>query len=193
MVVEGGIFPLDRANVDTDQIIPTKFLGAVGPDGLSRYCLGGVPGIEALYSAHPDATILVARENFGAGSSREHAVWALQARGFRAVIAPGFARIFSENAYNNGFVIATIDAAALPSIMAAPSARIDVVGQTIALPDRTSIPFSLDPLRKGFILGGGFLSYMSEQIPLVRDWESLELRNALHCSARDDKGETTSG
>ena len=168
----GLVAPLDRANVDTDQIIPTRFLGAVDAAGLGAYCLGGLPGIEALYAAHPDATIVVARENFGAGSSREHAVWALQARGFRAVIAPSFARIFEENAYNNAFVLATVAPGAIDAIFAAPSARIDVAGQTIALADGTTIPFTLDPLRKEFLLGGGFLSYMASQVESIRKWET---------------------
>lgn len=181
MIVEGNIFPLDRANVDTDQIIPTRFLGAVEAAGLGAYCLGGVPGIEALYALHPDATIVVARENFGAGSSREHAVWALQARGFRAVIAPSFARIFEENAYNNAFLLATVAPDAIDAVFAAPSARIDPSTQTIALPGGGAIAFTLDPLRKEFLLGGGFLAYMAAQIDTIRAWE------ATHRSPTDSK------
>jgi 3-isopropylmalate/(R)-2-methylmalate dehydratase small subunit len=169
--IEGKLFPIDRANVDTDQIIPTRFLGAVDFAGLGAYCLAGLPGIEALYAAHPDATILVARENFGAGSSREHAVWALQARGFRAVIAPSFARIFEENAYNNALLAATVPEDAIEKIFRAPSAVVDASAQTITLPDGTSIAFRLDPLRKEFLLGGGFLRYMADQVPAIRDWE----------------------
>lgn len=171
MVIEGKLFPLDRANVDTDQIIPTRYLGAVDAKGLGAYCFGGLPGIDALYAAHPDATIIVTRENFGAGSSREHAVWALQARGFKAVIAPSFARIFEENAYNNGFVVATISPDALERIFASASARIDVANQKIAAGGEP-IPFTLDPLRKEFLLGGGFLRYMAGQIETVRAWEA---------------------
>jgi len=172
MILEGKLFPVDRANVDTDQIIPTRFLGAVDAAGLGAYCLGGLPGIETLYAAHPDATLVVARENFGAGSSREHAVWALQARGFRAVIAPSFARIFEENAYNNAFVLATIAPDDVDSVFAAPSARIDVAEQTLALPGGKSIHFTLDPLRKEFLLGGGFLAYMASQVESIRKWET---------------------
>ena len=171
MIVDGRLFPLDRANVDTDQIIPTRYLGAVDAKGLGAYCFGGLPGIDALYAAHPGATIVVARENFGAGSSREHAVWALQGRGFKAVVAPSFARIFEENAYNNGFVLATVGADAIDRIFACSSARIDVAGQTIDAGNAT-IPFTLDPLRKEFLLGGGFLRYMAGQIETVRAWEA---------------------
>lgn len=172
MIVEGTLFPVDRANVDTDQIIPTRFLGAVEAAGLGAFCFGGLPGIEELYAAKPDATIVVARENFGAGSSREHAVWALQSRGFRAVIAPSFARIFEENSYNNAFLVAAIPPEKIDAVFAAPCARIDVPSQTIALADGTQIPFKLDPLRKEFLLGGGFLAYMAGQIGFIREWEA---------------------
>jgi 3-isopropylmalate/(R)-2-methylmalate dehydratase small subunit len=170
-IVEGTIFPLDRTNVDTDQIIPTRYLGAVDAAGLGRYCLSGLPGIEQLFAARADARIVVARENFGAGSSREHAVWALQARGFDAVIAPSFARIFEENAYNNALVVARVASETIDALLAAPSARIDVRAERITLPSGESIPFTLDPLRKEFLLGGGFLSYMASQIDTIRAWE----------------------
>jgi len=172
VIVEGTLFPVDRANVDTDQIIPTRYLGAVDNAGLGAYCFGGLPGIERLFAAKPDATIVVARENFGAGSSREHAVWALQSRGFRAVIAPSFARIFEENSYNNAFLTATIPVETVDAVFAAPSARIEVTSQTITLADGTRIAFTLDPLRKEFLLGGGFLAYMAGQIDFIREWEA---------------------
>lgn len=170
--IEGAIFPLDRANVDTDQIIPTRFLGAVEASALGPYCFGGLPGIEALYAAHPGASIVVARENFGAGSSREHAVWALQARGFKAVIAPSFARIFEENAYNNAFIVARVPSQSIDALLQASSARIDVRGERIEIPGALPTAFELDPLRKEFLLGGGFLPYMHAQIPSIRAWEA---------------------
>jgi 3-isopropylmalate/(R)-2-methylmalate dehydratase small subunit len=172
MRIEGKLFPIDRANVDTDQIIPTRFIGTVDVAGLGAYCLAGLPGIQALYASHPDAAIVVARENFGAGSSREHAVWALQSRGFRAVIAPSFARIFEENAYNNALVVAAVPEDAIDDIFAADTAQLDVEEQNIRLPDGKSIPFTLDPLRKEFIVGGGFLQYMASQIEAIRAWEA---------------------
>jgi 3-isopropylmalate/(R)-2-methylmalate dehydratase small subunit len=170
-IVEGAIFPLDRANVDTDQIIPTRWLAASTQESLKTYCLAGVPDIEKLYAAHPGAAIVVARENFGAGSSREHAVWALQARGFKAVIAPSFARIFEENAYNNAFVVARVSPESIDALLTEPSARIDVRRESISLADGTTIAVTLDPLRKEFLLGGGFLPYMAAQIDTIRAWE----------------------
>jgi 3-isopropylmalate/(R)-2-methylmalate dehydratase small subunit len=176
MIVEGKTFPIDRANIDTDQIIPTRFLAEVDAADLGAYCFNGLPGIDELYAARPDATIVVARENFGAGSSREHAVWALASRGFRAVVAPSFARIFEENAYNNAFLLAAIPAATLERVFGSESLRIDVPGERIVLADGESIAFTLDPLRKAFLLGGGFLPYMASQIETVRAWETSRQR-----------------
>ena len=174
-IIEGAIFPLDRANVDTDQIIPTRWLATPTAEVLSAHCFEGVPEIDKLYARYPTATVLVARENFGAGSSREHAVWALQARGFKAVIAPSFARIFEENAYNNAFLVARVEPAAIDALMNAPAVRIDVAAQEIAPPDGTTVSFTLDPLRKEFLLGGGFLPYMASQIETIRKWEASKL------------------
>lgn len=170
-VIEGAIFPLDRANVDTDQIIPTRWLASATDEAMREHCFGGVPDIEKLYAQYPGATVIVARENFGAGSSREHAVWALRARGFKAVIAPGFARIFEENAYNNAFLIARVEPAAIDALLIAKSVRIDVREQTISPAGGGTVPFALDPLRKEFLLGGGFLPYIASQIEMVRAWE----------------------
>jgi 3-isopropylmalate dehydratase small subunit len=174
-IIEGAIFPLDRANVDTDQIIPTRWLASATNDVLRAHCFEGVPDIEKSYAKHPDAKVVVARENFGAGSSREHAVWALQARGFKAVIAPSFARIFEENAYNNAFVIARVEASEIDALLVAKSVRIAVREQTISLAGGTVVPFTLDPLRKEFLLGGGFLAYMASQVETIRAWEKAHL------------------
>jgi 3-isopropylmalate/(R)-2-methylmalate dehydratase small subunit len=124
----------------------------------------------------PDATILVAGENFGCGSSREHAAWALRGRGIRAVVAPSFARIFLENAYNNAIVPVQIDAAELDRFAAATTARIDVEAETIAIDGAEPAGFALDPLRKAFITGGGFLPYLATKIPAIRAWEGAWAR-----------------
>lgn len=174
-LIEGSIFPIDRANVDTDQIIPTRWLASATEEVLRTYCFAGMPDVETLYAAHPGATIVVARENFGAGSSREHAVWALRARGFKAVVAPSFARIFEENAYNNAFLVARVEPGAIDRLFAASAARIDLRAESISLPDGTRLSFTLDPLRKEFLLGGGFLPYMASQIETIRKWEASKI------------------
>jgi 3-isopropylmalate/(R)-2-methylmalate dehydratase small subunit len=176
MTVDGPVIPLDRANVDTDQITPGRYLVGMDTSNLAEIALSGVPGAEALLAAHPDAVVLVARENFGCGSSREHAVWALQQRGIRAVVAPSFGRIFEENAYNNGLVPVTVGADDLGALLAVPTLRIDVDAETIELPASPApgarkIAFSLDPLRKQY-LAGGFLPFIERRIDAVRAWEA---------------------
>ncbi|MFN2460972.1 MAG: 3-isopropylmalate dehydratase small subunit 2 [Candidatus Velthaea sp.] len=172
MIVSGKVLAIPRADIDTDQIIPARYLTGIDATGLGEQCFAGLPDGTAQLARVPDAAILVAGPNFGCGSSREHAPWALRERGFRAVVAPSFARIFLENAYNNALVPVQIGAAQLDTFAAATSATIDVDAQTISLDGGTPMPFDLDPLRKAFITGGGFLPYMAAKIPAVRAWEA---------------------
>ena len=172
MIVEGQPLALDRANIDTDQIIPAHFLTGIGKEGLGKFLFDGMPGGRALLAAKSAANILVTRENFGCGSSREHAAWALLDGGFRAVVAPSFARIFYENAYNNALVPVVLPADAVERCMHAAAIRIDVAAQTLSIDGGDAIRFELDALRKQFILGGGFMEFMNGKIPLVRAWEA---------------------
>ncbi len=172
MIVEGRILAIPRPNIDTDQIIPAHHLTSIDEDGMGQHCLSGMPDGPALLAGVPGAKILVTGENFGCGSSREHAAWALRDRGFRAVIAPSFARIFLENAYNNAIVPVVIDPAQLATFAAAASASIDVENQTVRLDGGEPIGFALDELRKAFIVGGGFLPYLASKIETVRAWEA---------------------
>jgi 3-isopropylmalate/(R)-2-methylmalate dehydratase small subunit len=170
MTFEGNVLPLDRANVDTDQVIPAYFLNGISSSGLGIHLFKGMQGGPELLAAHPDATILVARENFGGGSSREHAAWALAGRGFRAVVAPSFARIFQENVYNNGIAPIVVDAKEIDALLAAPSLRIDLEAETLTTPDGRVLKFSLDPLRKRFLLEGGYLDFLANKRDAVRTW-----------------------
>jgi 3-isopropylmalate/(R)-2-methylmalate dehydratase small subunit len=172
MIIEGKILAIPRPNIDTDQIIPARYLTSIDESGMGAYCMTGMPDGPEQLARVPDASILVTGENVGCGSSREHAAWALRDRGFRAVIAPSFARIFLENAYNNAIVPIVIDPAQLATFAAATRATIDVTGETIALDGGEPIAFELDALRKAFILGGGFLPYLAAKIPTVRAWEA---------------------
>jgi 3-isopropylmalate/(R)-2-methylmalate dehydratase small subunit len=172
MIVEGRILAIPRANIDTDQIIPAHHLTSIDENGMGQYCLSGMPDGPEHLARVPDATILVTGENFGCGSSREHAAWALRDRGFRAVVAPSFARIFLENAYNNAIVPIVIDPARLAAFAAATYGTIDVDGETIRLDGGEPIPFALDELRKAFIVGGGFLPFLASKIERVRQWEA---------------------
>ena len=157
--------PLPTANVDTDQIIPARFLWKARKDGFADTLFGDLrsasgetfwldrPGYEA-------AEILVAERNFGCGSSREHAVWALWDGGFRAVIAPSFGDIFFNNSLKNGLLPIVLPAARVGALMDAlardPGARIavDLAAQTVTGPDGGVYRFEIDALQKESLLEG---------------------------------------
>ncbi|MBI4194605.1 MAG: 3-isopropylmalate dehydratase small subunit [Betaproteobacteria bacterium] len=175
---EGLVAPLDRANVDTDAIIPKQFLKSIKRTGFGpnlfdewRYRDHGEPGQDcAKRPLNPDfvlnqeryrgATVLLARENFGCGSSREHAPWALLQYGFQAVIAPGFADIFYNNSLKNGLLLIKLDATIVDRLFReaqpAPGYRlaVDLEAQTVTTPGGESFTFDIDPFRKHCILNG---------------------------------------
>ncbi len=177
-VVEGRIAPLDRANVDTDAIIPKQYLKSIKRTGFGpflfddwRYLDPGDLDIDpATRRINPDfvlnqpqhqgASILLARENFGCGSSREHAVWALADQGFRAVIAPGYADIFFNNSFKNGFLPIVLKAEEVQAIFEgvakdpAKTFTIDLPAQEVRLPCGNSFHFDIDPLRKDKLVRG---------------------------------------
>src|SRR5262245_38574696 len=174
----GLVAPLDRANVDTDQIIPTQFLKSIHRSGFApnlfdecRYLDRGEPGMDnARRPVNPDfvlnqarykgASILLARRNFGCGSSREHAPWAIAEFGFRAVIAPSFADIFFNNCFKNGLLPIVLDEALVDRLFAQVLATsgfalsIDLAAQTVRTPDGESIRFEVEPFRKECLLNG---------------------------------------
>jgi len=161
----GLVAPLDRSNVDTDQIIPKQFLKAVVRDGLGK-------GLFYDWRNQPDkdfvleqarfrgATILVSRDNFGSGSSREHAVWALADFGFRGVIAPSFADIFHNNCLKNGFLPIALSHEEVEAVFQALknhegyTLRIDLHGQSVADEFGWVARFEIDPFRKKCLLEG---------------------------------------
>jgi 3-isopropylmalate/(R)-2-methylmalate dehydratase small subunit len=170
MIVEGSVLPLDRANVDTDQIIPAHYLTGIETTGLGKHLFSGMTGGADLLAQHPGASIVVTRENFGCGSSREHAAWSLADRGFRAVVAPSFARIFFENAYNNGIAPVIVDAAAIDGLLGASQLRIDLEAEELTTPDGAVLRFKLDPLRKQFLFSGGYMAFLASKRESVRAW-----------------------
>ncbi len=173
----GIVAPLDRPNVDTDAIIPKQFLKSIkrtgfGPNAFDdwRYLDPGAPDIDnASRRVNPDfilnqspydtSSIMLARENFGCGSSREHAVWALTDFGFRAVIAPSFADIFFNNSYKNGLLPVTLSAADIDDLFTAVAAdkgmqfSIDLESQTLTAGQK-SYSFEIDAFRKHCMLNG---------------------------------------
>jgi 3-isopropylmalate/(R)-2-methylmalate dehydratase small subunit len=177
-VHQGLVAPLDRANVDTDAIIPKQFLKSIARSGFGpnlfdewRYLDKGEPGQDpATRKPNPDfvlnqpryrgASILLARENFGCGSSREHAPWAIDQYGFRALIAPSYADIFFNNCFKNGLlpiVLPALDVARLFDEVAAFAGyalTVDLPRQLIVKPDGTELPFDVQPFRKQCLLNG---------------------------------------
>ena len=175
---EGLVAPLDRANVDTDAIIPKQFLKSIKRTGFGpnlfdewRYLDRGEPGMDnTSRPLNPDfvlnqpryrgATVLVARENFGCGSSREHAPWALLQYGFQAVIAPGFADIFYNNSLKNGLLLIKADAKVVDRLLRETQVTqgyrlaVDLEQQTVTMPDGESFGFDIDPFRKHCIMNG---------------------------------------
>ena len=171
MIIQGTILPLDRSNIDTDQIIPARHLTGITKSGYGVYLLEDVPHTTINDPKYKDASILLTRENFGCGSSREHAVWAIMDRGFKAVIATSFARIFEENCYNNGLVPVKLKSEEVEKLFKESECTIDVVKQTLETPQQGVFTFDLDPLKKEFILKGGFLKFMEGKVSKVKEWE----------------------
>ena len=165
----GIVAPLDRSNVDTDQIIPKQFLKAIVRSGLGkglffdwRRHLDGTPDPDFVLNKprYQGASILVARANFGSGSSREHAVWALADAGFRAVIGTSYADIFHNNSYKNGLLPVTLKPAEVDAIFRA-TAKYEAYQLTINLEAQTvsddfgwSASFEIDPFVKKCLLEG---------------------------------------
>lgn len=176
--LNGLVAPLDRANVDTDAIIPKQFLKSIHRTGFGpnlfddwRYLdAGGLDVDNATRRVNPDfilnqpryqgAEILLARENFGCGSSREHAVWALSDAGFRVVVAPSFADIFFNNCFKNGVLPIVLPEAVMDRLFqeaqATPGYRlsVDLGAQTVTTPAGETIAFTVDPFRRHCLLNG---------------------------------------
>jgi 3-isopropylmalate/(R)-2-methylmalate dehydratase small subunit len=165
----GLIVPLDRANVDTDQIIPKEFLKRIERTGFGeflfndwRYHPDGSPveDFELNLPQYAGASILVTRQNFGCGSSREHAVWALEEYGIRAVIAPSFADIFRNNALGNGLLPVTLSEEGVSEILRSASERqgyeltVDLESQLVSDGEGLQYGFSLDPFDRYRLLNG---------------------------------------
>jgi len=176
--LDGLVMPLDRPNVDTDAIIPKQYLKSVKRSGFGpnlfddwRYLDPGEPGQDhSQRRPNPDfvmndpryqgAQILLGRENFGCGSSREHAVWALEDAGFRVVMAPSFADIFFNNCFKNGVLPIVVDADVMDRLFAEVEAsegyrlNVDLDAQTITTPGGECIAFEVDEFRKYCLLNG---------------------------------------
>ena len=174
----GLVAPLDRANVDTDQIIPKQFLKSIKRTGFGpnlfdewRYLDVGQPNQDCStrplnqdfvlnFPRYQGASVLLARENFGCGSSREHAPWALEEYGFRAIIAPSFADIFYNNSFKNGLLPIILAENEVDQLFQQSEASegyqltVDLAAQTVTRPDGTQYSFEVDAFRKHCLLNG---------------------------------------
>lgn len=175
---EGLVAPLDRENVDTDLIIPKQFLKSIQRTGFGpnlfdelRYLDHGEPGMDnSKRPLNPDfvlnqpryqgASILLARKNFGCGSSREHAPWALTQFGFRAIIAPSYADIFFNNSFKNGLLPIILSEQEVDELFKQVEAEpgyqlnVDLQAQTVTRPDGKVLSFEIDAFRKHCLLNG---------------------------------------
>ncbi|CAD5376521.1 3-isopropylmalate isomerase subunit [Pseudomonas sp. OF001] len=174
----GLVCPLDRANVDTDQIIPKQFLKSIKRTGFGpnlfdewRYLDVGQPNQDCSkrpvnqdfvlnFPRYQGASVLLARENFGCGSSREHAPWALEEYGFRTIIAPSYADIFFNNSFKNGLLPIILPEVEVDELFQQCEASegyqltVDLAAQTVTRPDGKVLSFDIDPFRKHCLLNG---------------------------------------
>ncbi len=200
--VTGLTLPLDRANVDTDAIIPKQYLKSIKRSGFGpflfddwRYLDAGDLDIDpATRRPNPDfvlnqpryqgASVLLARENFGCGSSREHAVWALSDYGFRTVIAPSFADIFFNNSFKTGFLPIVLKDEEIDALFAEAQAEgyrltVDLPEQTVRTPSGQSFRFDIDPFRKDCLVRGlDEIGLTLQQSETIRAYEARRKQEA---------------
>ncbi|MGW8227556.1 MAG: 3-isopropylmalate dehydratase small subunit [Gammaproteobacteria bacterium] len=202
-ILTGIVMPLDRPNVDTDAIIPKQFLKSIKRSGFGpnlfdtwRYLDQGEPGKDNTgRPLNPDfvlnqpryqgARILLARENFGCGSSREHAPWALLDYGFRVIIAPSFADIFYNNCFKNGILPIVQPAEVVDQLFKQIEAEegytltVDLAAQTITRPDGTVLQFEIDEFRKHRLLNGlDDIGLTLEHVADIRAYEEKRRQEA---------------
>ncbi len=179
---------LPMENVDTDQIIPARFLKTTNKAGLGnnlfadwRYTANGTPRPDFVLNQLPEqgAQVLVAGHNFGCGSSREHAPWALLGYGFRAVVSTYFADIFRNNALKNGLLPIVVDPATLDELMSAyetlpaPTVTVDLADQRLTGPGGRSVAFPVDPFAKHCLLAGvDQLGFLLAAVPDIAIYEA---------------------
>jgi 3-isopropylmalate/(R)-2-methylmalate dehydratase small subunit len=202
-ILNGLVAPLDRANVDTDAIIPKQFLKSIRRSGYGpflfdewRYQDRGEPGMDCTnrplredfvlnVPRYRGASILLARENFGCGSSREHAPWALLDYGFSCIIAPSFADIFYNNCFKNGILPIVLDADTVEGLFAECVATdgyrldVDLPAQTVTTPAGESFAFKVDAFRKHCLLNGlDDIGLTLQQAEAIRAYEARRRNEA---------------
>jgi len=183
-LIEGKAIPFGRANVDTDVIIPAKWLKTISREGLGGGAFETVRADPCNVfddPAYAGAPILIAGENFGCGSSREHAAWALADLGIKAVIAPSFSDIFSGNAFKNGILTVELPRAAVDRLLEVARTdpiSIDLEAQSVTTPFQDRFSFDIDPFRKHCLVNGldevGLTLAMDSQIATFETRRAVE-------------------
>lgn len=199
----GLVAPLDRANIDTDAIIPKQFLKSIERTGFGpylfdewRYLDHGEPGMDCRnrplnkdfvlnQPAYQGAEILLTRDNFGCGSSREHAPWALLDYGFRVILAPSFADIFYNNCFKNGILPIVLKADEIDRLFALVSEQsgfkleVNLEQQTLVMGDGATLTFDLDPFRKHCLVNGlDDIGLTLEKVAQIKDYEERRKQDA---------------
>ena len=199
----GIVMPLDRSNVDTDAIIPKQFLKSIKRTGFGpnlfdewRYLDRGEPGVDCTDrplnsdfvlndARYQGAKILLARDNFGCGSSREHAPWALEDYGFRVVIAPSFADIFFNNCFKNGLLPIVLTPEMVDELFQQASGEqalelaVDLEAQAISLPHGDNITFEVDEFRKHCLLNGlDDIGLTLQHVDAIKSYEAARQQSA---------------
>lgn len=183
--LESRLVPMSANNIDTDQIIPARFLKTTSKEGLDkqlfcdwRYNADGTEKPDFILNTPrgKNAQVLLAGDNFGCGSSREHAPWALTQFGFRAVISTSFADIFKQNALKNSLLPIVVPADVHQKLFSLPEdavVQIDLAGQKLVLPDGTAVEFPVDPFNKNCLLEGvDELGWMLKRSDAISSYEA---------------------
>jgi 3-isopropylmalate/(R)-2-methylmalate dehydratase small subunit len=193
--IEAVALPMPRANVDTDQILPARFLSKPRRDGCGDYLFRDLrfrsgeiedPDFPLNWPSYRGARIIVASHNFGCGSSRENAVWALYDFGFRIAVAPSFGDIFFNNCLKNGFLPVVLEAAlvarTIDALIETPgtSITLDLTNQTVKLPGESLLGFDINPFAKHCLLNGvDEIGYTLGQVGLIADFERRAAGDAV--------------
>jgi len=183
-IIHSKIVPLPRSDVDTDLIIPAEFLTTTTKKGLGEHLFARLRMMEENFpfnlAKYRDAKVLVVRKNFGCGSSREHAAWALKDWGIEVVIAPSFADIFYNNALKNGILPIMVDEKVVEKIFAIGDCEVEVrvEEQKTVLPDGESVEFQIDPYRKECLLKNmDDLDYLLKNMSEIEKFDKEHLKN----------------
>lgn len=181
-IITSQIIPVNRSHVDTDLIIPAEFLRSVTKKGFGQHLFARLRAADKNFpfnlQKYQDSKIMVAGMNFGCGSSREHAAWALADWGIRIIIAPSFADIFFQNALNNHILLIALPEQVIEMIFAAESGQaaygitVDLSNQTVAIPSGEIYSFSIDPYRKEcLVYGMDDFDYLLSKRPQIDSFE----------------------